>query len=68
MSLEAFWCACGDEGAVSAWCCFDNEEVGSNTKQGAITTFLPDVLTRGVGRQRRGLPPRAGEVDAGELR
>ena len=46
VSLEAFLRACGDEGAVSAWCCFDNEEVGSNTKQGAMSTFLPDVLTR----------------------
>lgn len=46
VSLEAFLRARGDEGAVSAWCCFDNEEVGSNTKQGAMSTFLPDVLTR----------------------
>lgn len=46
VSLEAFLRACGDEGAISVWCCFDNEEVGSNTKQGAMSTFLPDVLTR----------------------
>ncbi len=49
VSLEAFLRAEGDEGAVSAWCCFDNEEVGSNTKQGAMSTFLPDVLTRVCG-------------------
>ena len=35
-----------DPAAVSVWCCFDNEEVGSNTKQGAMSTFLPDTLTR----------------------
>mgnify|MGYP005791177319 FL=1 len=32
--------------AVSVYACFDNEEVGSGTKQGALTTFLSDVLTR----------------------
>ena len=33
-------------GAVSVFCCFDNEEVGSNTKQGAMSTFLSDTLRR----------------------
>lgn len=31
---------------VSVFCCFDNEEVGSNTKQGAMSTFLRDALER----------------------
>ena len=32
--------------AVNVFCCFDNEEVGSNTKQGAMSTFLSDTLKR----------------------
>lgn len=44
-SLKAFL-ASDNEGCVSAWCCFDNEEVGSNTKQGAMSTFLRDTLGR----------------------
>lgn len=35
-----------NEACVSVYCCFDNEEVGSNTKQGAMSTFLPDTLKR----------------------
>ena len=31
---------------VSVYCCFDNEEVGSLTRQGANSTFLEDVLER----------------------
>jgi aspartyl aminopeptidase len=31
---------------VNVYCCFDNEEVGSNTKQGAMSTFLQSVLKR----------------------
>ena len=31
---------------VSVYCCFDNEEVGSTTRQGANSTFLEDVLER----------------------
>ena len=45
VSLKAFLEA-KNERDVSVYCCFDNEEVGSNTKQGAMSTFLQDVLHR----------------------
>lgn len=32
--------------SVNVYACFDNEEVGSGTKQGAASTFLQDVLRR----------------------
>lgn len=32
--------------SINVYCCFDNEEVGSETKQGASSTFLEDVLKR----------------------
>ena len=35
-----------DQGHVNLCCVFDNEEVGSGTKQGADSTFLSDVLER----------------------
>ena len=44
-SLEGFLTA-ANSACVTVYCCFDNEEVGSNTKQGAMSTFLPDVLAR----------------------
>ncbi len=53
-SLRAFLQA-ENEQAVNVYCCFDNEEVGSNTKQGAMSTFLVDVLERintGLGKDR----------------
>lgn len=31
---------------ISVYCCFDNEEVGSLTRQGADSSFLNDVLNR----------------------
>ena len=45
VSLQAFLAARNDRD-VSVFCCFDNEEVGSNTKQGAMSTFLVDALRR----------------------
>ena len=44
-SLKAFLSA-DNERCVMAFACFDNEEVGSNTKQGAMSTFLRDALSR----------------------
>lgn len=36
----------GEGRALSVYCLFDNEEVGSQTKQGAASTFLHDVIAR----------------------
>ena len=44
-TLEAFITS-KDGGSVPVYCLFDNEEVGSLTKQGADSTFLYDVLSR----------------------
>lgn len=44
-SLEGFLRG-GNAHTVSVYACFDNEEVGSGTKQGAASTFLQDVLCR----------------------
>ncbi|MBM6905928.1 M18 family aminopeptidase [Collinsella tanakaei] len=44
-ALEAFL-ASGNERDVSVYVCFDNEEVGSHTKQGAASTLLRDTLER----------------------
>lgn len=44
-SLEALLAA-KVENCIPVMAVFDNEEVGSGTKQGALSTFLYDVLTR----------------------
>lgn len=44
-SLEGFL-AGENSKMVQVYACFDNEEVGSGTKQGAASTFLFDVLSR----------------------
>lgn len=45
VALEAFLAA-DNPGDVSVYACFDNEEVGSGTKQGALSTLLADTLSR----------------------
>ncbi|RLK63089.1 M18 family aminopeptidase [Atopobacter sp. AH10] len=44
-ALKAFVSSENDE-TINVYACFDNEEVGSNTKQGAMSTFLYDSLQR----------------------
>ncbi len=44
-TLKAFL-ESSNEHDISVYACFDNEEVGSNTKQGAMSTFLQDTLKR----------------------
>lgn len=44
-ALEAFLAA-QDADNLPVYCLFDNEEVGSRTKQGAESTFLADTLQR----------------------
>ncbi|MCR5809030.1 MAG: M18 family aminopeptidase [Clostridiales bacterium] len=44
--LRAFLAAKKPESGVNMLCVFDNEEVGSGTKQGADSTFLYDVMQR----------------------
>ena len=44
-TLQGFLKGCPRQ-SVNVYACFDNEEVGSQTKQGAGSTFLYDVLQR----------------------
>lgn len=44
-SLMGFLKGANDQ-SINVFACFDNEEVGSGTKQGAASTFLYDVLKR----------------------
>lgn len=44
-SLKAFLLS-EEGGSIPVHCVFDNEEVGSSTKQGAASTFLRDTLLR----------------------
>lgn len=44
--LAAFLAAKKPESGINMLCVFDNEEVGSGTKQGADSTFLYDVMQR----------------------
>lgn len=44
-SLEAF-VESSNTSRISVYGCFDNEEIGSGTRQGALSTFLADVLER----------------------
>ncbi len=45
-TLKALTEATAKDGVCPVYALFDNEEVGSTTKQGAASTFLYDVLTR----------------------
>ena len=45
-ALEAFTTSKSADGVMPVYALFDNEEVGSGTKQGAASTFLYDVLSR----------------------
>ena len=52
-SLVAFLSAESRDDTVRVLCAFDNEEVGSSTKQGANSTFLETVLTKIAGSETK---------------
>lgn len=52
-SLEAFLAAKDNSGAVKVLAVFDNEEVGSETKQGANSTFLDNTLRNIAGSDEK---------------
>ena len=52
-SLSAFLSVDGASGSMPVLAVFDNEEVGSDTKQGAASTFLYDTLKRAVADEQR---------------
>ncbi len=45
-SFNGFMRSTGAQNSISMCCVFDNEEVGSGTRQGAASTFLADVMHR----------------------
>ena len=45
-TLEGLLTAAPQDKLGQIYCLFDNEEVGSGTRQGALSSFLPDVLSR----------------------
>ncbi len=45
-TLEGLLTAAPQARLGQIYCLFDNEEVGSGTRQGALSSFLPDVLAR----------------------
>lgn len=54
---ESQFNTCAGKNSIPVHCVFDNEEVGSGTKQGAASTFLADTLIRinhAMGRDEAG--------------